>query len=128
MGATNVATAFALYAGRVPPTSLNVLLYMALVSKDSDREPWFSKGHAAIADAALGRRLPHSRADIAAVERAIRPLLDVKAIRTDRRAAVRSSGASTCRYRLNLSAQLRLIEVEPPRVDKPHLRNLGRAV
>lgn len=118
VGATNVATAYALYAGRVPATSMCLLAYMALVSKDNDSRPWFGKGHAALADAALGRQLPHTRADIAAVERAITPLLAVGAIEADRRGSVRTSGPNTVRYRLNLSPQLRLIDIDVPRVDK----------
>lgn len=127
MGATNVATAYALYAGRVPATSMCLLAYMALVSKDNDARPWFGKGHAALADAALGRPLPHTRGDISAVERAITPLLAVGAIEADRRGSVRSSGPNTVRYRLNLSPQLRLLDIDPPRVDKPGYRPRVRA-
>jgi hypothetical protein len=103
MGATNVALAFQIYAGKVPPTSMQVLLYMALVSKDADANPWFSKGREALAEHALGRTVPFDRADARAVERAVEPLLAVGAIETDRRASVRRDGSSTARYRLNLS-------------------------
>jgi hypothetical protein len=103
MGAGNVALAFQIYAGKVPPTSMQVLLYMALVSKDADANPWFSKGREAIAELALGRTMPFDRSDARAVERAIEPLLAVGAISTDRKASVRRDGDSTARYRLNLS-------------------------
>jgi hypothetical protein len=104
MGAGNVAMAFQLYAGKVPATSMQVLLYMAVVSKDADPNPWFSKGREALAQVALGRPAPFDRADARAVERAVEPLLAVGAIETDRRAAVRRDGSSTARYRLNLDA------------------------
>lgn len=103
MGAGNVALAFQIYAGKVPAMSMQVLTYMALVSKDSDPNPWFSKGREALAVHALGRPAPFDRADARAVERAVEPLLAVGAIETDRRASVRRDGQSTARYRLNLS-------------------------
>lgn len=102
MGASNVLAAYALYAGRVPPLSLQLLAYMAVVSKDDDPRPWYGQGHAALAEHALGRAAPIERADIKAVERAIQPLLAVKAIITDRRASVRRDGSHTVRYRLQL--------------------------
>lgn len=103
MGAANVAMAYQIYAGRVPATSFQVLAYMALVSKDADVRPWFSKGREALAVFALGRTGPFGRADAKAVERALEPLFEVGAIETDRRASVRRDGDSTARYRLNLN-------------------------
>lgn len=103
MGAGNVALVFQLYAGKVPATSFQVLTYMALVSKDADARPWFSKGREALALFALGRTGPFGRADAKAVERALGPLFDVGAIETDRRSSVRRDGDSTARYRLNLN-------------------------
>ncbi len=102
MGASNVLAAYAKWAGKVPPTSMQLLVYMAAVSKDSDRRPWFGQGHQALAQHALGRPAPTRGADIAAVERALAPLAKAGAITTDRRAAVRSDGPNTARYRLNL--------------------------
>lgn len=104
MGASNVAAAFTTWAGKVPPLSMVVLTYMALVSKDVDRQPWFGQGHAALAVHALGRVEPVTDADIRAVERAVAPLAKVGAIRADRKASVRRDGPSTVRYRLNLWA------------------------
>ena len=74
MGASNVLAAYAKWAGKVPPTSMQLLVYMAAVSKDSDRRPWFGQGHQALAQHALGRPAPTRGADIAAVERALAPL------------------------------------------------------
>lgn len=102
MGATNAIAAYQIYAGKIPPTSMQVLVYMALVSKDADERPWFSKGREAIAIHALGRPAPFDRADARAVERAVEPLLAIGAIETDRKASVRRDGDSTARYRLNL--------------------------
>jgi hypothetical protein len=102
MGASNAIAAYQLYAGRVPPISMQLLGYMALVSRDHDEHPWFSLGHQALAVHALGRPAPPTRADVKAVERAVTPLLAVGAIVTDRRAAVRRDGSSTARYRLQL--------------------------
>jgi hypothetical protein len=102
MGASNVAAAYTTWAGKVPPLSMVVLTYMALVSRDGDRQPWFGQGHAALAVHALGRVEPVTEADIRAVERAVAPLAKAGAIRADRRASVRRDGPSTVRYRLNL--------------------------
>lgn len=113
MGATNVATAYALYAGKVPPLSMQLLAYMALVSKDADERPWFGQGHAALADAAMGRTRPITETDEKAVQRAVRPLIAVGAVEVDRRPAPRRGGAyRTVRYRLNLRAQLRLLGLD----------------
>jgi hypothetical protein len=102
MGAKNVAAAYLKFAGQVPSTSLVCLVYMALVSMDRDESPWYGEGHAALAEHALGRPAPITRADIKAVERAITPLLAVKALVADRRAAKRIDGGNTVRYRLQL--------------------------
>lgn len=100
MGASNVAAAYARWAGKVPPLSMQLLTYMALVAKDNDTAPWYGQGHAALAVHALGRAEPVTRADIAAVERAVAPLVKAGAIKADRKAAVRRDGPSTVRYRL----------------------------
>lgn len=102
MGAKNVAAAYLKFAGVVPQTSFALLVYMALVSMDRDESPWYGEGHAALAEHALGRPSPITRADIKAVERAITPLIAAKAIEADRRAAKRIDGSNTVRYRLRL--------------------------
>lgn len=101
MGATNALKAYLLYAGKVPPLSMQILAYMALVSIDADAEPWYSQGHASLAEFALGRP-GATEADIRAVERAITPLLQIKAISTDRPAARRKRGSWTAKYRLHI--------------------------
>jgi hypothetical protein len=112
LGASNALAAYAKYAGRVPPLSLQCLVYMALVSKDTDPRPWYGQGHQALAEHALGRPVPVSGADIRAVERAMSPLLEAGAIVTDRRASVRRDGSNTARYRLILDPSA---EVHAPR-------------
>lgn len=102
MGAANALAAYATWGGKVPPLSLNLLVYMALRSKDDDEKPWFGRGHLHLAEHALRRPTPIERADIKAVERAVAPLLKAGAISVERRAAVRAEGPSTVRYRLRL--------------------------
>lgn len=101
MGAINAKAAFK-FAGLVPPTSLACLVYMALVSMDSDDHPWFGRGHEALAEHVFGRKPPFTDSDLRAVRRAISPLLAVKAIVVDRHGAIRIDGANTARYRLQL--------------------------
>lgn len=104
MGASNAMAAFRMYSGLVPPLSLNLLIYMALVSKDSDEEPWFSQGYEGLARFALGRgrHAALDESDLRAVERGMKPLRDIGAVSTDRHAAARRDGARTARYRLHL--------------------------
>lgn len=102
MGARNALRAYALYAGQLPATSMQLLTYMALVSKDADEEPWFSQGNEALALFALGRVEPITMPDLKAVQRSLRPLFEAKAITQDRAPAPRRDGPSTARYRLEL--------------------------
>jgi hypothetical protein len=104
MGAGNVLRAYQLYAGKVPPLSMQVLAYMAAVSIDADREPWFSMGQESIAAHALGRKGEIDRAALAAVERALKPLFEYGAITTIRRASARKDSWSTAKYRLGLGS------------------------
>lgn len=103
--------AYLLYAGRVPPLSMQCLIYMALVSMDGDDQPWFGMGHEALAELALGRPKPITESDLRAVRRAIEPLL-AEAIEADRRPANRGDGPSTVRYRLNLDVGRKPSSVE----------------
>lgn len=108
MGASNALAAFRLYAGKVPPTPLNVLVYMALVSVDRDAEPSWWEGHEMIAIRALGYPAPPpgkrmGRAGIGAVERAIAHLHQAGAITTTRNASGHPKGTKTVRYRLWLT-------------------------
>lgn len=101
MGARNVAQAYQAWAGKLAPLSMQVLVYMALVSRDADEKPWYSQGYAALAVHALGRQKADAAA-LKAVERAMAPLLEKGAVTVERKAAVRRDGASTARYRLVL--------------------------
>lgn len=119
MGASNAIAAFEQYAGLVPPTSLLLLVRMALTAKDSDAEPWYEQGHEALARLALGRgkHAEVTRTDVAAVERAIAPLRKIGAISTDRRPARRRDERSTVKYRLHLKAPnvpRKTLDVEAP--------------
>lgn len=102
MGAGNVLRAYQLYAGKVPPLSMQVLAYMATISIDADSEPWFSMGQESIAIHALGRKGSIDRAALAAVERAMKPLFEHGAITTIRKASVRRDSWATAKYRLEL--------------------------
>lgn len=111
MGASNALAAYALYAGKVPSTSLTALVYMALVSKDSDTEPWWSQGHAMLAIHCLGREpfaetgdderdRKAARSAAAAVERAVRPLFAAGAITVARHSSGHPGRTVHVRYRL----------------------------
>lgn len=103
MGASNALAAYALYAAKVPPTSMTVLVYMALVSKDSDTEPWWSQGHAALAVCCLGAAEPVDAAALRAVRRAITPLFGAGAITVDRHSSGHGDRAIAVKYRLWLT-------------------------
>src|SRR4051812_14821525 len=79
VGASNALAAFHRWAGKIPGTSMQVLTYMALVSKDKDDWPWYGQGQESLAQFALGRDNP-GRADVRAVSRAMQPLLDAGAV------------------------------------------------
>lgn len=104
MGAQNAIAAYQRWGSRVPPLSLVLLVYMALVSKDKDAWPWCGLGQHALAELALNRPDP-SASDLRAVQRAMQPLLDVEAVTVDRPGASRGGGNTTARYRLNLHPQ-----------------------
>lgn len=93
--------AYVRYAGKVPPLSMQILAYMALVSIDADERPWYGEGHHALAEHAMGRLSPNE-SDLRAVRRAVTPLIAAGAVTVDRKGAARAQGPSTVRYRLNL--------------------------
>ena len=97
-----------------------LLIHMAHVSKDTDPDPWYSEGHEALAQFALGRGRsgPLGRADLAAVERAMTPLMDAGVISVVRKSAGSRNGqyGRTAKYRLHL--------VFPQAVDNPGLQAL----
>lgn len=103
MGASNALAAFRLYAGKVPPTALNVLTYMALVALDRDEEPRYWEGHEALAVHCLGRdEAAIDDSDLRAVRRAITALFDAGAVTVVRRSSGRREKNLTAQYRLHL--------------------------
>jgi hypothetical protein len=104
MGAANSLAAYKLYAGKIPPTSLAVLVYMALVSLDRDSEPHWWEGHAMLAVRCFGYPEPVADAGLRAVRRAVTPLLEAGAITTTRHGSGRKGRVTTARYRLWLTA------------------------
>jgi hypothetical protein len=100
MGARNALDAYKLYAGKVPPTALNVLVYMALVALDRDGAPSWWEGHEILAIRCFARSEPITKSDLRAVERAITPLFDVGAITVARHSSGNPGKTITVRYRL----------------------------
>lgn len=104
MGAHNALAAYRLYAGKIPPTALNLLVYMATVSLDKDAEPSWWEGHETLAIRVLGYPEPVGKAGKGAVERAVKSLLDGGAITTTRHASGHAGRVTTVRYRLWLES------------------------
>lgn len=101
MGASNAIAAFRLYAGKIPPLSMNVLTFMALVAMDKDSEPEYWEGHGALAVHCLGRdEASIDDSDLRAVRRAITPLFEKGAITVTRHSSGRGEKGVTARYRL----------------------------
>lgn len=100
MGAANALAAYRLYAGKVPPTSLAVIVYMSLVSLDRHPEPSWWEGHDMVAIRCFGYTEPVSEAGRRAVRRAITPLAAVGAITTIRHGSATHGRTITVRYRL----------------------------
>lgn len=100
MGSSNALAAYRLYAGKVPPRSLSVLAYMALVALDRDKDPSWWEGHEMLAIRCLGRPEPLSDTDLRAVRRAITPLFRAGAITIVRHAAGHRGRTVTVRYKL----------------------------
>jgi hypothetical protein len=105
VGASNALAAFRLYAGKIPPTALNVLTYMALVALDRDDEPRFWLGHEALAVHCLGRdEASIDDSDLRAVRRAITLLFEVRAITVAQHSSGRGEKGGRATYRLWLVA------------------------
>ena len=100
MGSANALAAYRLYGGKIPPVSLNVLAYMALVSLDRKPEPSWWEGHEMLAIRCFGRPEPVTKTDLRAVERAITPLFRAGAITTIRHASGHHDRVITARNRL----------------------------
>src|SRR5262245_16524930 len=81
---------------------MRVLLYMALVARDKDAEPWFQLGHSALAELALGRK--PDGASLRSVRRSVTELQRAGAITTSRRATYGKRGTQHVRYRLHLDS------------------------
>jgi hypothetical protein len=103
MGSNNALAAYRLYAGKVPPTSLSVLIYMSLVTLDRNDEPSWWEGHEILAVRCLGSPEPVPDARLRAIRRAITPLFRVGAITTVRRSSGHGHTSITVRYRLWLT-------------------------
>ena len=109
MGASNALRVYAAW-GRVfrrDDRPLRVLVYMALVAKDADSKPWYSQGHEALSEMALGTPVPDEpKAErdkvLRVVRRAITQLHQAGAIRTVKRATYGKRGTSNVHYRLYL--------------------------
>lgn len=104
MGASNALSAFRLYAGKLPPLSMNVLAYMALISMDRDREPHYWEGHKALAVHCLGRDEESiDDSDLRAVRRAITPLFKAGAITVAQHSSGRGEKSGRVSYRLHIA-------------------------
>lgn len=109
VGASNAIRAYAVYGAVLDHAPMRVLVYMALVARDGDGQPWFRLGHEAIAELALGRAIPaddpkERDAILRSVRKTITKLADAGAIRTSKRAVFGSRGTQFCEYRLYLDA------------------------
>jgi len=103
MGASNAMSAFRLYAGKIPPLSMNVLTFMALVSMDKDREPKYWEGHEALAVHCMGRdEASIDDSDLRAVRRAITPLFKAGAITVAQHSSGRGEKGGRATYQLHL--------------------------
>src|ERR1700685_15719 len=103
MGSSNALAAYRLYGGKIPPASLNVLAYMALIALDRDKDPSWGEGHEMLAIRCFGRPEPVGDADLRAVRRAITPLFAAGAITIIRHASGHHGRVVTVRYKLWLN-------------------------
>jgi hypothetical protein len=122
MGAANALAAYQLYGATVGDRPLRLLVYMALVSKDKDAEPWCGIGHEQLSRHALGVTVPdlgratERRRVLRRVERAVTDLADAGAIRTVRRASYGVRGITPAKYRLYLTQPC--ADSRPPRTTR----------
>jgi hypothetical protein len=124
VGASNALAAFRLYAGKVPPTALNVLVYMALVALDRDDDKRYWLGHEAIAVHCLGRdEASLDDSDLRAVRRAITPLFEAGAITVAQHSSGRGEKGGRATYRLHLvtpaSDEKRPVDNQPSAASAP---------
>jgi len=102
VGAANALRVYAAWGGVLGDRPMRVLVYMALIARDKDAEPWFSQGHEVLAEMALALPAPGSPQAARVVRRAITQLHARGAIRTVKRATYGKRGTSNVHYRLYL--------------------------
>ena len=83
VGATNAIRVYTVWGPVLGDQAMRVFVYMAIVARDGDAEPWFGLGHEALAELALGRK--PSPASLRSVRRAITELHNAGAITTAKR-------------------------------------------
>lgn len=108
MGGSNVARVYRGWGTRLKDRPFRLLGYMALVSMDNDKEPWFGLGHDSLAEFALGLHLPIDDDPVGRdrvlriVRRHVTVLHAAGAIETTRRARTGTLGTKHVVYRLYL--------------------------
>ena len=108
MGAANVVKAYHSWRQHLDDRAFCLLIYMALIARDRDAEPWFGQGHAALAELALGMTVPPADkpkerdAVLRKVRRQITPLLAAGAICTRKRPRYGKYLKSQVMYRIHL--------------------------
>jgi hypothetical protein len=129
MGAGNVKAAYGVWS-HLPDPAFRLLVFMALVTKDEDDPPIFWGGRETQA-IGIGRKPPHTAADMRAVERAVTKLREAGAIEL----VQHSAPGHTARHALHLSpVARRRVSEDDTRHDTsgehptPHVVNTRRAV
>lgn len=112
MGVGNIKRVYMGWAPTLNGKPMQVLIYMAMVSRDHDSAPWYGLGHEDLAANALGLELPlddktpeneRARATmLRKVRRHITPLLKHGAIEVKERATFGHLGTSHVVYVLHL--------------------------
>lgn len=108
---------------------MRLLVYMALIARDQDSQPWFGQGHAVLAEFALGMDVPEEPAAREAVMRKVRrmitPLFAAGAICTTRRATYGRFIKKNVEYRLHLDTPCSCRQVterpKPARSTRPQV-------
>ena len=123
MGASNALRVYAAWGGVLDDRPLRLLIYMALVARDKDATPWFSQGHEALSEMALGTPVPDEPQKerdkaLRVVRRAITHLHQAGAISTVKRATYGKRGTSNVHYRLYLDG---------PNPDRPQVTGRPKA-
>lgn len=121
MGAYNALRVYHAWSGTLTAKPMQLLVYMSLVARDYDADPWFGLGHEDLATVALGLKLPDDPdnrraydAVLRKVRRHITPLLDKGAIETRDRATFGPRGTTHVVYRLFLDGERKTIAMPAP--------------